>query len=216
MKKVVSFPSSYAGSSTNYGHFFMSQSKNKNKINKLETKKTSTHLQFWYTVTLSDILDELCKIYSQWRRDPFATETLVYVLYPAIVNTSRIRHIIEIIKNVISLETLVWNFLLILFVARQQTIYNIKLPSKAVDMDTKWYETVHNPSGPSGRCGNKLRTYALFKTDFEAETYCKKLLPLRHRAAFVSFSVKWLHRALKQTDTKINPWKRVNVLSVIM
>ena len=46
---------------------------------------------------------------------------------------------------------------------------------------------MHNPVGPSGRGGNKLRTYALFKTVFEAETYCKKLLSLRHRAAFAKF-----------------------------
>ena len=46
-----------------------------------------------------------------------------------------------------------------------------------------WFESVHNPVGPSGRGGNKLRTYVLFKSVFEAEMYCKKLLPLRHRAA---------------------------------
>ena len=39
----------------------------------------------------------------------------------------------------------------------------------------------------SGRGNNKLRTYALFKTDFEAEKYCQKLLPHRHRAAFAKF-----------------------------
>ena len=50
-----------------------------------------------------------------------------------------------------------------------------------------WFESVHNPVGPSGRGGNKLRTYALFKNVFEAEMYCKKLLPLRHRAAFAKF-----------------------------
>ena len=50
-----------------------------------------------------------------------------------------------------------------------------------------WFESVHNPVGPSGRGGNKLRMYALFKSVFEAEMYCKKLLPLRHRAAFAKF-----------------------------
>ena len=46
---------------------------------------------------------------------------------------------------------------------------------------------MHNPVGPSRRGGNKLRKYALFKTVFEAEMYCKKLLPLCHRAAFAKF-----------------------------
>ena len=50
-----------------------------------------------------------------------------------------------------------------------------------------WYESVHSPIWPTGRGNNKLRTYALFKTDFEAEKYCQKLLPHRHRAAFAKF-----------------------------
>ena len=49
------------------------------------------------------------------------------------------------------------------------------------------FERVHNPVGPSGRDGYKLQTHALFKSVFEAEMYCKKLLPLRHRAAFAKF-----------------------------
>ena len=55
------------------------------------------------------------------------------------------------------------------------------------EFKNSWFESVHNPVGPSGRDGNKLRTYALFKTVFEAEMYCKKLLPLHHRAAFAKF-----------------------------
>ena len=51
----------------------------------------------------------------------------------------------------------------------------------------KWFANVHNPVGPSGRGGNKLHTYALFKTIFGAETYCKTILPLRHRSAFAKF-----------------------------
>ena len=50
-----------------------------------------------------------------------------------------------------------------------------------------WYESVHSPIWPSGRGNNKLRTYALFKTDFEAEKYCQQLLPHRHRGAFAKF-----------------------------
>ena len=37
----------------------------------------------------------------------------------------------------------------------------------------QWFANVHNPVGPSGRGGNKLRTYALLKTIFGVETYCK-------------------------------------------
>lgn len=52
---------------------------------------------------------------------------------------------------------------------------------------TSWHESVHSPIGPSGRGSNKLRTYALFKTDFEANIYCRKPLPHRQRAAFAKF-----------------------------
>ena len=50
-----------------------------------------------------------------------------------------------------------------------------------------WYRNSHNPVGPSGRGSNKLRTYALFKSGFKTESYCKMIMPLRHRAAFAKF-----------------------------
>ena len=55
------------------------------------------------------------------------------------------------------------------------------------EAEISWYESMHSPVWPSGRGNNKLRTYALFKTDFVAEKYCQKLLPHRHRAAFAKF-----------------------------
>ena len=38
------------------------------------------------------------------------------------------------------------------------------------EVKNKWYENVHNPVGLSGLGGNKIRTYALFKSIFEAES----------------------------------------------
>ena len=38
-----------------------------------------------------------------------------------------------------------------------------------------------------GNGRNKLRTYRLFKTDFEVESYCKIRLPIAHRSAFAKF-----------------------------
>ena len=36
------------------------------------------------------------------------------------------------------------------------------------EFKNSWFESVHNPVGPSGRGGNKLQTYALFKIVIEA------------------------------------------------
>lgn len=55
------------------------------------------------------------------------------------------------------------------------------------EFKTSLHESVHSPIGPSGRVSNKLRTYALFKTDFKAKIYCRKPLPHRQRAAFAKF-----------------------------
>lgn len=46
---------------------------------------------------------------------------------------------------------------------------------------------LNTDSSRRGNCGNKLRTYKLFKTGFKVEEYCKILLPLNHRSAFAKF-----------------------------
>jgi len=50
-----------------------------------------------------------------------------------------------------------------------------------------WSRQVNSINGPSNRGRNKLRTYSLFKTQFETEAYCQLILPLRHRSAFAKF-----------------------------
>ncbi len=50
-----------------------------------------------------------------------------------------------------------------------------------------WYRNINNETGPTGRGGNKLRTYCLLKDKFEVEQYCRMILPLRHRSAFAKF-----------------------------
>ena len=52
---------------------------------------------------------------------------------------------------------------------------------------TGWVDSIRSAIGPSGRGRNKLRTYCLFKTTYETETYCKIIMPLRHRSAFAKF-----------------------------
>ena len=63
-----------------------------------------------------------------------------------------------------------------------QTIgYNIVQNLQAAVMGefkNSWYMIIHIPVGPSRRGGNKLRTYALFTSFFETESYCKMIMPL--------------------------------------
>ena len=40
----------------------------------------------------------------------------------------------------------------------------------------RWKETLNNDRGVSGRGGNKLRKYRLFKSQYETETYCKTIM----------------------------------------
>ena len=51
----------------------------------------------------------------------------------------------------------------------------------------KWAEIVNNDRGVSGRGGNKLRKYRLFKSRYETETYCKTIMPSTHRSAMAKF-----------------------------
>jgi hypothetical protein len=48
-------------------------------------------------------------------------------------------------------------------------IVTTKLQEKFV---LNWLEILNSATGPSGRGGNKLRTYRLFKTEYETELYC--------------------------------------------
>jgi hypothetical protein len=55
------------------------------------------------------------------------------------------------------------------------------------DFISSWRMNVNSVVGPSGRGRNKLRTYSTLKNDFETESYCKIIMPPRHRAAFAKF-----------------------------
>ena len=55
------------------------------------------------------------------------------------------------------------------------------------EFKTRWFNSIHSATEPSGRGRNKLRTYCMFKTVFETEPYCKLIMPLRHRATFAKF-----------------------------
>ena len=51
----------------------------------------------------------------------------------------------------------------------------------------KWAEIVNNDRGLSGRGGNKLRKYRLFKSRYETELYCKTIMSSTNR------SPNWCH-----------------------
>ena len=51
----------------------------------------------------------------------------------------------------------------------------------------EWHASIDRVTGIRNRGNNKLRVYRLFKTSFEAELYCKIILPYRHRSAFAKF-----------------------------
>ena len=46
---------------------------------------------------------------------------------------------------------------------------------------------MNNDRGVSGRGGNKLRKYQLFKSRYEPETYCKTIMSSTHRSAMAKF-----------------------------
>ena len=51
----------------------------------------------------------------------------------------------------------------------------------------KWAEIVNNDRGVSGRGGNKLRKYRLFKSRYETEIYCKTIMSSTHRSEMARF-----------------------------
>ena len=53
-------------------------------------------------------------------------------------------------------------------------------------LDT-WSEDVNRESARYGSGRNKLRTYRLFKSDYEAENYLNCVMPHKHRSAFAKF-----------------------------
>ena len=53
--------------------------------------------------------------------------------------------------------------------------------------EADWYSMQNTVSSRRENCGNKLRTYKLFKMEFKVEEYRKMLLPLKHRSACAKF-----------------------------
>ena len=52
---------------------------------------------------------------------------------------------------------------------------------------TEWKTVLNRTNAIRGNGHNKLRTYRLFKSDYEAESYCTIVLPFSHRSAFAKF-----------------------------
>ena len=59
-----------------------------------------------------------------------------------------------------------------------------KMFSKYVE---QWQGNLQSEKALSGKGGNKLRTYNLFKNSFETETYCKIPMPFSQRSSFAKF-----------------------------
>jgi hypothetical protein len=51
----------------------------------------------------------------------------------------------------------------------------------------QWNNSLQTDTSISGRGGNKLRTYKLFKSRFETEKHCKIPLPSKHRRSIAKF-----------------------------
>ena len=51
----------------------------------------------------------------------------------------------------------------------------------------QWYIDISRINGVNGRGRNKLRTYKMFKSVYEVETYCKMHMPYPHRSALSRF-----------------------------
>jgi hypothetical protein len=51
----------------------------------------------------------------------------------------------------------------------------------------QWNAILNRETGTSGKGGNKLRTYRMFKDMFAVEEYCKKVIYARHRGALARF-----------------------------
>ena len=52
---------------------------------------------------------------------------------------------------------------------------------------SEWKSNVTRISSTSGSGRNKLRTYKLYKFEYNTEDYCKLILPLKHRSALAKF-----------------------------
>ena len=52
---------------------------------------------------------------------------------------------------------------------------------------SEWKSNVTRISSASGSGRNKLRTYTLYKSEYNTEHYCKMILPLKHRYALAKF-----------------------------
>ena len=50
-----------------------------------------------------------------------------------------------------------------------------------------WRLNINSHVSVSGKGGNKLRTYNIFKKEYNTEHYCKIVMPYSHRSAFSKF-----------------------------
>ena len=56
-----------------------------------------------------------------------------------------------------------------------------------LEFKNDWFNQINAIHGPSGRGGNKLRTYCTFKHEYSVEKYCSMIIPKVHRSALCKF-----------------------------
>ena len=61
------------------------------------------------------------------------------------------------------------------------------LPSVLDTCVSKWKDELSRETGKNGKGGNKLRTYRLFKNEYEVEEYCTQVWSVRYRGALAKF-----------------------------
>ena len=79
-----------------------------------------------------------------------------------------------------------------------------------------WLNQINGVHGPSGTCGNKLRTYCTFKHEYGVAKYCNMIIPKCHRSALCKFRRDLPHYVLKVADLKICQLRYVFALFVML
>ncbi|XP_053380394.1 uncharacterized protein LOC128548887 [Mercenaria mercenaria] len=66
-------------------------------------------------------------------------------------------------------------------------LFDIVKPKLMDEFINEWKVSINRVNGIRNVGRNKLRTYSLFKSNFDVEQYCKMILPHQHRSAFSKF-----------------------------
>ncbi len=71
-------------------------------------------------------------------------------------------------------------------IAKHAIVKHLK-EAMLLEFKNDWFNQINAIHGPSGRGGNKLRTYCTFKHEYSVEKYCSMIIPKVHRSALCKF-----------------------------